>query len=217
MLARAYLRASTDDQNADRARAELEAFAEERGLRIVGYYVENESGAKLARPELFRLLSDARPGDVLLIEQVDRLSRLTATDWTQLRREIAGRRMRVVALDLPTSYMLADIDAESFTARMADAINGMLLDMLAAVARKDYEDRRRRQAQGQAKAKSEGRYQGRPENQKRNAGIARMLAAGMSYSQIYDATGASRATIAKIAKRRRSEDTAFAAAASTEA
>ena len=36
---------------------------------------------------------------------------------------------------------------------MFDAINGMLLDMLAAVARKDYEDRRRWQKEGQAKAK----------------------------------------------------------------
>src|SRR5215207_4220582 len=50
-------------------------------VRIAAYYIENESGAKLARPELFRLLSDARPGDVLLVEQVDRLSRLTASDW----------------------------------------------------------------------------------------------------------------------------------------
>lgn len=42
-----------------------------RGLPIVGTYVENESGAKLARPELFRLIADSKPGDVLLIEQVD--------------------------------------------------------------------------------------------------------------------------------------------------
>jgi hypothetical protein len=46
---------------------------------------------------------------------------------------------------------------------MFEAINGMLLDMLAAAARKDYEDRRRHQAQGQAKAMAEGRYKGRPE------------------------------------------------------
>ena len=39
---------------------------------------------------------------------------------------------------------------------MFTAINAMLLDMLAAVARKDYEDRRRRQAQGIVKAKAEG-------------------------------------------------------------
>jgi hypothetical protein len=38
----------------------------------------------VARPELFRLIADSRPDDVLLIEQVDRLSRLTATDWQSL-------------------------------------------------------------------------------------------------------------------------------------
>jgi DNA invertase Pin-like site-specific DNA recombinase len=72
--ARLYLRASTSEQDAGRARAGLEAFARERGLPIVGRYVENESGASLKRPELFRLLADSHPGDVLLIEQVDRLS-----------------------------------------------------------------------------------------------------------------------------------------------
>jgi uncharacterized protein YerC len=36
---------------------------------------------------------------------------------------------------------------------------------------------------------------------KRNDGIAAMLRAGASWSKIQDATGCSRATIAKIAKR----------------
>ena len=78
----------------------------------------------------------------------------------------------------------------------------MMLDMLAAVARKDYEDRRRRQAQGQARARAEGLYKGRVENTARNNGIAAMLRAGTSWSQIQAATGCSRATVAKIAKRR---------------
>jgi len=78
MFIRAYLRASTCEQNALRARGALEAFAVGRGLRIAARYVENESGAKLHRPELFRLLADCEPGDVLLVEQVDRLSRLTS-------------------------------------------------------------------------------------------------------------------------------------------
>jgi hypothetical protein len=80
--------------------------------------------------------------------------------------------MRIVALDLPTSWMMATNAGDEFTVRMFEAINGMLLDMLAAVARKDYVDRRRRQAQGQAKAKAEGRYKGRPEDAERNDGIA---------------------------------------------
>ena len=83
---------------------------------------------------------------------------------------------------------------------MFEAINAMLLDMLAAVARKDYDDRRRRQAQGQAKAKAEGRYKGRAEDTERNDGIGRMIAAE-SWNTIQAATGCSRATIAKIAKR----------------
>ena len=200
MLVRLYLRASTDEQDAGRARSQLEAFAAERDLRIAGTYVENESGAKLARPELFRLLGDCRPGDVLLIEQVDRLSRLTSDDWQRLRAELSQRQVRIVALDLPTSWMLATTSDE-FTGRIFEAINGMMLDVLAAVARKDYDDRRRRQAQGQAKAKAEGRYKGRPEDLKRNAGIMSMLKAGSSWTQIQETTGCGRATIAKIAKR----------------
>jgi DNA invertase Pin-like site-specific DNA recombinase len=198
---RAYLRASTDEQDAARARHQIKAFAVERGMQIASWYIENESGAKLERPELFRLLADSHPGDVLLVEQVDRLSRLTAADWERLKAELSARRVRVVALDLPTSWVMATGKVDEFTARMFEAINGMLLDMLAAIARKDFEDRRRRQMQGQARAKAQGKYVGRPEDKRRNARIASMRAAGTSYSAVQKATGCSRATVAKIAKR----------------
>jgi len=200
MNARAYLRASSVDQDAGRAREQVEAFAFEHGLNIVGTFIENESGAKLARPELFRLIGDSRAGDVLLIEQVDRLSRLNEADWRKLRAELSAKQICVVALDLPTSWKLASAGDE-FTSRMFEAVNGMMLDMLAAVARKDYEDRRRRQAQGVIKAKAEGKYRGRPEDTDRNAGIASMLRAGSSWTAIQAAFGCSRATIAKVAKR----------------
>jgi len=67
---------------------------------------------------------------------------------------------------------------------------------------KDYTDRRRRQAQGIAKAKGLGIYRGRPEDTERNAGIADMLAKGVSWTTIQKTTGCSRATIAKVAARR---------------
>jgi hypothetical protein len=69
------------------------------------------------------------------------------------------------------------------------------------VARKDYVDRRRRQAQGQARAKAEGRYKGRPEDVDRNTAIGRMLASKQSWGVIQSVTGYSRTIIAKIAKR----------------
>lgn len=199
MLARAYLRASTDEQDASRAKGALQTFAKEHGLRIATCYIEHESGASLQRPELFRLLADCEPGDVLLIEQVDRLSRLNATDWERLKAEIAARHVRVVALDLPTSWMMTRPGADDATSRIFEAINGMMLDMLAAIARKDYEDRRRRQKEGVEAARSRGVYKGRPADVERNAAIAKMLAAHQSWSTIQSATGCSRSTIARIA------------------
>ncbi|WEZ82190.1 recombinase family protein [Rhizobium sp. 32-5/1] len=201
MYVRAYLRASTKDQDANRAREDLLRFADERGLKIAATYTENESGASLQRPELFRLLADCHPGDILLVEQVDRLSRLNAADWDRLKREIKDRQVKVVALDLPTSWMMASADRDDIHGRMLDAINGMMLDMLAAIARKDYEDRRRRQAQGIEKAKSTGVYQGRPEDAQRNAAIVQMLANKQSWSSIINATGCSRSTLSRLAKR----------------
>ena len=85
---------------------------------------------------LIHLLAGCEPGDVLLVEQVDRLSRLTSADWIKLRAEIDTKQVRIVALDLPTSWNLA-APADEFTGRMFAAVNNMMLDVLAAVARKD--------------------------------------------------------------------------------
>ena len=206
MFIRAYLRASTKEQDASRAKADLQRFVDERGLRIAASYTENESGASLQRPELFRLLADCQPGDVLLVEQVDRLSRLNATDWEKLKAEIASKRVRVVALDLPTSHQLIQPGSDEFSARMLDAINGMMLDMLAAIARKDYEDRRRRQTQGIEKAKAQGAYKGRPEDAERNAALMDMLRKGQTWASIVAATGVSTSTLSRLAKRIKAGD-----------
>ena len=90
---------------------------------------------------------------------------------------------------------------DAFTGRMFEAVNGMMLDMLAAIARKDYEGRRRRQAQGIARAKAEGK--GRRENVERNKAIAEMLRRGQSWTSVIKATGCSRSTLSKLVKRSR--------------
>ncbi len=205
MFVRAYLRASTKEQDATRAKALLEEFVTERGLNIAATYIENESGAWADRPELRKMLSDCKPGDIILLEQVDRLSRLNAEDWEALRTEISQRKVKVVALDLPTSHQFSLSGGDEFTSRMLEAINGMMLDMLAAISRKDYEDRRRRQKEGIKKANAAGKYVGRPENEGRNAAIMSMLKKGQSWNSIVDATGASRSTLSRLAKRVKAE------------
>lgn len=200
MFVRAYLRASTEEQDASRARGALQQFAAERGLSIAAWYVENESGASLQRPELFRLLADCQAGDVLLVEQVDRLSRLNDADWETLKREIGARGVRVVALDLPTSWQ-GIVATDETTGRILAAVNAMLLDMLAAIARKDYTDRRRRQAEGIEKAKAAGLYKGRREDAERNGAIVEMLRKGMKWGEIQKATGCSRSTLSRLRDR----------------
>lgn len=204
MFIRAYLRASTQEQDATRAKKQLQEFAIERKLKIAAFYVENESGANLQRPELFKLIEDASEGDVLLVEHVDRLSRLNEADWMKLKDALNKKAIKVVALDLPTSWtMLGDVNMpgtlDEFTKAMFSALNGMMLDMLAAVARKDYITRRERAAQGIAKAKAEGKYKGRPENKDRNDTILTLLKAGESWADIMRKMDCSRATVAKQA------------------
>lgn len=208
MFIRAYLRASTDQQDALRAKGALVQFAEERGLKVASFYVENVSGASLQRPELFRLLADSHPGDVILLEQVDRLSRLTSGDWEKLKVEIRAKGVKVVALDLPTSWAMMTAKADDFTSRMFAAINDMLLDMLAAIARKDYEDRRRRTAEGLAKVAQAGLLKGKPEDTERNARIAERLRAGTSWSTIEKLEKCSRDTVARVARKMKVQTTA---------
>jgi DNA invertase Pin-like site-specific DNA recombinase len=198
---RAYLRASTEDQNASRAKKSLEAFANDKGARVASWYIENASGTKADRTELERLIDDAQVGDTLLIEQVDRLTRLTKSDWDKLKAAIQGAGLRVVSLDLPTSHVAMTVSAsDDFTGRMLDAVNSMLMDMLAAVARKDYDDRRRRQAEGIIKAKAQGVYKGRPKDAVLHQKIRELREMGLSIRKTADMAGCGVSTVQRALK-----------------
>lgn len=107
---------------------------------------------------------------------------------------------RLGFLDLPTSHMAL---APTTTNNAADAFTGCVIeavDMLAAVARKDYEDRLRRQRQGIDKAKDEGRYQGKAIDQDKHKRILTCLAKGLSIRETASTKGASMATVQRAKK-----------------
>jgi DNA invertase Pin-like site-specific DNA recombinase len=141
-----YLRASTKDQDAHRAKVALESFAADKGLHITGVYAENISGTKLNRPELMRLLDTAEKGEVLLVESVDRLSRLSQADWDTLKSTIKAKGLLLVVADLPTSHMM--VEDKGITGQILEVINSMLLDLMATMARLDQEKRVQRIRQG---------------------------------------------------------------------
>lgn len=154
MKAHLYLRASTKDQDANRAKTLLEAFVAEKGLVVAGIYSENISGTKLERPELMRLLDVAQAGEILLCESVDRLSRLSLEDWDTLKATIKSKGLKLVIVDLPTSHMLLKPKVEKnkldITEQIMDVVNGMLIDLMSTMARLDQEKRVERINQGLA-------------------------------------------------------------------
>lgn len=54
-------------------------------------YLENASGATADRPELLRLLKDARKGDILLVESIDR----PVEDWQKLKAAIDSKGLKI--------------------------------------------------------------------------------------------------------------------------
>lgn len=58
-----------------------------------------------------------------------------------LKFTLAEKRLMIVSPDLPTSWMaLKSSDSTEFTASILKAVNGMLLDMLAAVGTEENRD-----------------------------------------------------------------------------
>ena len=143
MTVRIYVRASTKEQDAERALPDLVMFSKKYGDTYVPYR-ENYSGTELERPKLTSLLEEAQQGDILLVESVDRLSRLSQDDFATLKQRIKDKGLRLIVADLPTTHT----KQEGMTGDIMKVINDMLIDLLATMARLDNEKRKERIKQG---------------------------------------------------------------------
>lgn len=205
MNVRMYLRCSTTEQDPERARPALDKFAAERGHDIVATYVDKESGATADRRELMRLLSDALPGDVILIESIDRLSRMNENGWRELMNNVTGKGLNVVALDLPSTHAVLDqseVTQDDLTRRIWSAMNQMIIEVSAAQAAADYTRRRERQRQGIEAAKARGVYSGRKKDYALREKIYTLLDAGFSKRGTARMLGCSHLTVYAAIKER---------------
>jgi len=198
MNTRIYLRASTKDQDAERALQILQDLNQNLNLGKTIVYVENYSGTKLDRPELNKLLSEANQGDTLLVESIDRLSRLTQRDFQELKRRIQEKGLRLVVADLPTTYQMIQT-SDSITHSILELINNMLIDLLATMARLDNEKRIERIKQGLAR--SGYKPTGKKANEAKHKRIKELLVVGnMTKEEIAKAVNCGVATVYRVAK-----------------
>ena len=198
MNTRIYLRASTKDQDAERALQILQDLNQNLNLGETIVYVENYSGTKLDRPELNKLLSEANQGDTLLVESIDRLSRLTQQDFQELKLRIQEKGLRLIVADLPTTYQMIQT-SDSITHSILELINNMLIDLLATMARLDNEKRIERIKQGLAR--SGYKPTGKKANEAKHKRIKELLAVGnMTKEEIAKAVNCGVATVYRVAK-----------------
>lgn len=198
MTIRIYVRASTKEQDAERALAGLIQFSQNYGSEYVAY-IENESGTKLNRPILNRLLNESMAGDILMIESVDRLSRLQQADFEILKQQIKDKGLRLIVSDLPTTHMQIK-HSDTITTSLLELINNMLIDLLATMARLDNEKRRERIIQGLQR--SGYKPTGKKANLVKHNRIKQLLASNhMTKEEIAKAVGCGVATVYRVAKK----------------
>jgi DNA invertase Pin-like site-specific DNA recombinase len=194
--ARVYLRVSTDEQDLTRQEA-IVAGARAAGYYVAAVYREKASGARPDRPELLRMVADLQPGEVVVAERIDRISRLPLPEAELL---VATIRAKGARLAVPGIVDLSELVADSAgVARIVlEAVQDMLLRLALQTARDDYDTRRERQREGIEIAKRAGRYNGRKPNLALHKRIIGLRETGMSISRTAELAGCSIAQVKRV-------------------
>ena len=134
---RAYVRVSTVEQNEAR---QVEALKKHD---IDKWYIEKVSGKNTDRPELQKLLSEAKDGDTIYVHDFSRLARSTK-DLLEVVERLNDRGIHLVS---NKEY----VDTSTPTGKL-------MLTMIGAIAEFERTNMLERQAEGIAIAKRNGAY-----------------------------------------------------------
>lgn len=155
-----YARVSSRSQNLIRQIEKFKSLgAEDRNI-----ITEKESGKDFCNRPAYQALKNQilRAGDTLTVVSLDRLGR----NKEQIKEELEYFRknnIRVKVLDIPTTL----VDYPKGQEWVIDMVNNILIEVLGAMAEKERENIKERQAQGIAAAKKAGNVKfGRPKTKK---------------------------------------------------
>ncbi len=195
-VARIYLRVSTDEQDLTR-QASIEADARAAGYYIAGVYREKASGARADRPELLRMIADLQPGEVVIAERIDRISRLPLVEAEKLIATIKAKGARLAVPGVVDLSELAK-QADGTAKIVLEAVQDMLLKLALQMAHDDYETRRERQRQGIELAREKGKYRGRRPDANIHERILKLRSAGNSIAETARLAGCSTSQVKRI-------------------
>lgn len=183
-----YARVSTVDQHPETQLAELRQFAANKGFNIVGEYTDHGySGVRARRPELDRLMDDARRHrfDVLLVWSCDRLARSTK-HLLQTIDELNGFGIQFLS-------QREAIDTEGPLGRAILVIVSAMAELERCIIIE-------RVRAGMRRARLEGRQIGRARLDVDRAQVIQDRRSGMSLTQVAKKHGISRASVCRLMK-----------------
>lgn len=178
-----YVRVSSLDQNPERQLEEL------KKLNVEKLFIDKLSGKDIERPELQKMVSFVREGDVLIVHSLDRLARNLA-DLLRIVQDLTDRGVSVRFIN-----ERLDFDASKESSPVAK----LMLSMVGAFAEFERSMIKRRQAEGIALAKARGVYKGRQRSvtDDQIEEIKSMLEMGVPLSAAARKVGISRTTAYK--------------------
>ena len=184
-----YVRVSTVDQHPETQLHDLRQLAAQRGLQIVGEYVDHGfSGMRARRPELDRMMEDARRHkfDVLVVWACDRLARSTR-HLLQTLDELSGFGIQFLS-------QREAIDTEGPLGRA-------IIVIVAAIAELEGSLIIERVRAGMRRAKLDGTHIGRNPLTLDHEAIQRERCQGHSLRQIAKGHRISTATVQRVLRR----------------
>ena len=141
-----YIRVSSKDQNEDRQLIALHG----RGVKDDYIYIDKKSGKDFNRPQYKKLMKKLKPGDLLVIQSIDRLGRNYEEVQNQWRVLTKEKEVDICVIDMPL------LDTRQGKDLLGTFIADLVLQILSFVAQNEREYIRKRQAEGIAAAKAKG-------------------------------------------------------------
>ena len=184
MRAAIYARVSTNNgQDPMMQTRELREYCERRGWTVEGEYVDvGVSGAKDSRPELNRLMTDAkrRKFDAILIWKLDRFGRSL--------RHLVNALAELEAIGVAFVSLTDNLDLSTPSGRL-------MFQVIAAMSEFERELIRERVRSGMKNAQAKGKAIGRPKMGVDASQIAHLRESGASWRTIAKTTGLSLGTV----------------------
>lgn len=153
-----YARVSSRGQHLDRQITELVKF----GVPERDIITDKASGKDTNRENYMCLRNQMlRKGDVLVVKELDRLSR----NKEDIKKELEYFRaigVRVKILDIPTTLIDVEGSSDKSSAWIMDMLNNILIEVIGSIAESERAKIKARQREGIDAAKAAGRKFGRP-------------------------------------------------------